>query len=235
MKKLLFVLSLCLTICLLGCSDEGGGGDGGDPCEGVTCSDAGTCVVEAGWAHCECDAGFHADGLDCEQETCVGVDCSGHGACFVDGDGYAHCECDEGYHEEDLDCVEDDLCEDPAGLREEALTEGTEIFDGVSLPTSTPIADINANPAAYEGALVQIEGLVLTCCSNAGCWVTIDHPDGGSMNLKVIDGTFDFREATERGNYMIGEGIFTVEGEHGPEVYMQDHGAMVGSRVCPIN
>ncbi len=42
-------------------------GDPADPCAKVTCSNHGTCAAVGGIASCECDAGFHSDGL-----TCVG-------------------------------------------------------------------------------------------------------------------------------------------------------------------
>ena len=43
-----------------------------DPCAGQTCSDHGTCAVNAGNASCVCDDGYHADGL-----TCIAADETG--------------------------------------------------------------------------------------------------------------------------------------------------------------
>jgi len=37
----------------------------GDPCEGVTCSGYGTCVVSGGSPACDCNEGYHAEGLSC--------------------------------------------------------------------------------------------------------------------------------------------------------------------------
>ena len=39
--------------------------DGMDPCAGVDCSGHGVCVVNNLVAHCKCDDGFHAQGLEC--------------------------------------------------------------------------------------------------------------------------------------------------------------------------
>ena len=86
--------------------------DTSDPCDGVACSGHGTCVDNDGTAECDCDTGYHPDGLDCvqDEDVCAGVTCSGHGTC-VDNDGTAECDCDTGYHPDGLDCVQDeDVC-----------------------------------------------------------------------------------------------------------------------------
>ena len=45
-----------------------------DPCDGVTCSGHGECVVTDGQASCDCEEGYHAVGLDCEEDqTTSGV------------------------------------------------------------------------------------------------------------------------------------------------------------------
>ncbi|PKN24741.1 MAG: hypothetical protein CVU65_10910 [Deltaproteobacteria bacterium HGW-Deltaproteobacteria-22] len=38
-------------------------------------------------------------------DLCAGIDCSGHGACVVDGQGLAACDCDPGYEADGLACV----------------------------------------------------------------------------------------------------------------------------------
>ena len=59
-------LGYLFTIALGGC---GGGGTSDDPCEGVTCSFHGSCIVEDGTAQCECAPGYAEEGLACVQET----------------------------------------------------------------------------------------------------------------------------------------------------------------------
>ena len=43
--------------------------DMGSPCEGLTCSGHGTCVVEDDGAACVCHGGYHAEGLDCVEDS----------------------------------------------------------------------------------------------------------------------------------------------------------------------
>jgi hypothetical protein len=85
-----------------------------DPCLDQDCSNHGACRVVSGGAACDCDAGYHVQGLACLEDAadaCLGVTCSGHGTCVKDG-GSAICDCDAGYHAEDLACVQDapDAC-----------------------------------------------------------------------------------------------------------------------------
>jgi len=81
-----------------------------NPCNGVTCSNHGVCKLDSlGNPKCECDSGYHSDGLNCisDNNPCDGVGCSAHGKCVVQRDG-AVCICDEGYSPGDasgLTCV----------------------------------------------------------------------------------------------------------------------------------
>ena len=124
------------------------------------------------------------------------------------------------------------VCDDPAALREKALTHGTQILNGVTLDASTPIASIVAAPADYEGQLVQIEGFVSEHCTSAGCWAKLSSPEGDNLVLKVDDGFIDFRDYLTVGNYAVGEGLSQEDGGHGHQIFIQDHGAMIGTDVC---
>jgi hypothetical protein len=65
-------------------------------------------VDNAGAPECQCDDGYHPQGLDCvaDADSCQGVTCSGHGTC-VDNAGTPECQCDAGYHAVGLDCQAD--------------------------------------------------------------------------------------------------------------------------------
>ncbi len=142
--------------------------------------------------------------------------------------------------EEDVPTVEEVAEEttsegcDAATLREEALTNGEQLFNGVTMDASTPIADIVTNLDDFDGQVVQIEGWVKAVCTSQGCWATLIDGKGNDLNLKVTDGVIDFRDYVTPGHYVVGEGVFNAVGEHGSQVFIQDHGAMVGTIECSL-
>lgn len=102
-------LAICIltALTLTACS----GGDttpilGGDLCEGVSCSERGSCFVRDSVPYCSCNAGYHPVGLAClandEGDPCVDVTCSENGVC-VDEEGLPVCQCSEGFAPDDSD------------------------------------------------------------------------------------------------------------------------------------
>ncbi|MBN2695134.1 S8 family serine peptidase [bacterium] len=78
------------------------------PCNGVTCSNHGSCSIQNNSAVCICDNGYTASGLTCVANTtdpCDGVTCSNHGSCSVQNNS-AVCICDTGYTASGLTCVQ---------------------------------------------------------------------------------------------------------------------------------
>ena len=73
------------------------------PCDGVSCSDRGTCEAFASSPYCQCSPGYHPLGLACvendAEEPCRGVTCAGHGTCAVLG--LPRCECEPGFELDD--------------------------------------------------------------------------------------------------------------------------------------
>lgn len=66
--------------------------------------------------------------------------------------------------------------------------------DGVSIAEPTPIADLLADPDAYLGKRVRVEGRVADVCPMKGCWMELaEGEDGGSVvRVKVEDGVIVF-------------------------------------------
>lgn len=126
-----------------------------------------------------------------------------------------------------------DTCH-PVNLAAEALATGTTILAGVTLEASTPIADILAAPETFAGKTVRIEGTIVEICSSQGCYVTLQDAAGNKLNLKVIDGEFDFRGKVETGQFAVGEGVFSAEGDHGAQLDIMQNGAKVSTTVCPV-
>ncbi len=123
-----------------------------------------------------------------------------------------------------------DVCQDPAGLREDVTTNGTVVLDGITMASSTPLADIVADPGSFDGQAMQIEGVIVEVCQTKGCYTILSDGDSHTVVLKVEDGAFDFRDVTDTGYYAVGEGTFSPTGEYGPQV--QISGAMVGTIQC---
>jgi hypothetical protein len=116
-----------------------------DPCEGVTCSGHGTCIVAGDSAVCDCEAGYHhVTGPDCEENgPCYEVNCSGHGTC-VDNQGTPECQCDAGYHPDGLRCLPDvDPC-----LGETCSGHGTCVLDDFGNPECQ--CDAGYHPVGLE-------------------------------------------------------------------------------------
>ncbi len=89
------------------------------------------------------------------------------------------------------------------------------------------VAAINADPAAFDGEVVQVEGTIVEICSNMGCWVELRDAEDNAVTVKVDDGVVDFREFVAEKQYMVAEGVFQTAGEHGAQVYIMEHGAVV--------
>jgi|GEM_PF-5588143 hypothetical protein len=123
---------------------------------------------------------------------------------------------------------------DPANLQKNALEKGKKILTGVTLTESTPIADILADPGVFDGKTRRIEGIIVEICQSQGCYLTLQDHKGNALNLKVIDGTLDFRLQTEVGFYAVGEGPFNQIGEHGAQLDIMNGGAMIGDIACGL-
>jgi len=114
-----------------------------------------------------------------------------------------------------------------AQQRLETLADGTQLLAGVTLAASTPIAEINADHDGFDGKVVQIEGVIVEICDSMGCWVELRDAEDNALRVKVDDGVVDFRELVSTSQYMVAEGVFQKVGEHGAQVFIMEHGAMV--------
>ena len=85
-----------------------------NPCEGVTCSGHGTCVIDPNTdlVSCNCDIenGYFPSGLNCINPCRGHENCEGYGECKPTSATDATCQCIEGYIPQGLKCVEHDLC-----------------------------------------------------------------------------------------------------------------------------
>lgn len=63
--------------------------------------------------------------------------------------------------------------------------------EGVSLETATPIVELMAEPASFEGQTVRVEGEVNAVCEHMGCWMLL-RDEGAEVRIKVEDGVIVF-------------------------------------------
>lgn len=74
-----------------------------------------------------------------------------------------------------------------------ALAKDKVYGDGVSEGAFTPISAIVAEPEAYAGKTVRIEGTAVGVCAHRGCWVTLaSDVEGETLRVKVEDGVIVF-------------------------------------------
>lgn len=78
---------------------------------------------------------------------------------------------------------------------------------GVTLAETTSVAKILADPDAWVGKTVRIEGKVLDVCPMAGCWMELEEGDGAArLRVKVDDGVIVF-PVTAKGRLAVAEGV----------------------------
>lgn len=87
---------------------------------------------------------------------------------------------------------------------------GAETFGAApTVKDATPIAQLLAKPADFQGKTVRVEGIVTGVCTMMGCWMGIapaDAPKGPSILIKVDDGVIVF-PASARGKRATAQGI----------------------------
>ena len=57
----------------------------------------------------------------------------------------------------------------------------------ITVSKATPVAKIAAEPAAFAGQQVRIEGTVKAVCQGRGCWVEVADKNGKSFMARSLD------------------------------------------------
>lgn len=73
----------------------------------------------------------------------------------------------------------------------------------------TPIAEILADPEAWVGKTVQIEGEVSGVCARQGCWMDLTSPSDATLRVKVDDGVIVFPQEAV-GRRAVAEGVVEI-------------------------
>ena len=82
---------------------------------------------------------------------------------------------------------------------------------------ATPIAQLLAKPADFQGKTVRVEGIVTGVCTMMGCWMALapaDAPKGPAILIKVDDGVIVF-PASARGKRATAQGVVERVGATG--------------------
>jgi len=87
--------------------------------------------------------------------------------------------------------------------------------EDISIQKLTAIKDILANPKAYEGKLVAIEGKIATECPS-GCWFYVEVTDG-NITIYVDIGKSGFAIPQKKGKKILVEGTVVIK-ESGPMI-----------------
>jgi hypothetical protein len=77
---------------------------------------------------------------------------------------------------------------------------------GVTLAEATSIGKILAEPDAWVGKHVRVEGEVTDVCPMKGCWMEISEPEGDRLRVKVDDGVMVFPVGS-KGKRAVAEGV----------------------------
>ncbi len=89
-------------------------------------------------------------------------------------------------------------------------TRGAETFGTApTLSEVTPIAQLLAKPADFQGKTVRVEGVVTAVCTMMGCWMALapdDAPKGQAVLIKVDDGVIVF-PISARGKRATAQGV----------------------------
>ena len=93
-----------------------------------------------------------------------------------------------------------------------AQEEGGTFGKDITLTEITKISDILADPDAFVGETVLIEGEVLDVCKMAGCWMELksDH-EGDKIKVKVKDGEIVFPVEAVGKNALVEGKVYLIE------------------------
>lgn len=100
----------------------------------------------------------------------------------------------------------DELSDEPSNRPPEGAVYGA----GVTGAEPVTITQLLADPDAYAGKTVQVEGMVTDVCPKRGCWFEMaGQKPGESMRFKVQDGVMVF-PLDAKGKHAVAEGVVST-------------------------
>ena len=101
----------------------------------------------------------------------------------------------------------------------DAIKVGAEM----TLTEATALADLVADPAAFVGKTIRIEGTVEGICRGSGCWMLLDDGQGNQFYAKSLDHSVGFptdcmgKKAVVEGPIIVDAAAAAHEHEEGEE------------------
>ena len=87
--------------------------------------------------------------------------------------------------------------------------DGKVYGSGVAAGDVVAVSELIANPAAYVGKTVRVEGLITEVCPKRGCWMNLaGDKEFQTVRIKVDDGVIVF-PLDAKGKHAVAEGVFT--------------------------
>ncbi|MBP9203637.1 MAG: DUF4920 domain-containing protein [Kofleriaceae bacterium] len=91
-----------------------------------------------------------------------------------------------------------------------AATDGTKYGAGLADGSVVAIDEVIANPQAFAGKKVRVEGMVTDVCPKRGCWFEMAGTGAGKkLRFKVQDGVMTF-PMEAKGKHAVAEGVVAV-------------------------
>ena len=87
------------------------------------------------------------------------------------------------------------------------VPEGKVYGEGVTIATPVDMKTLMADPDAYVGKKVRVDGVITAVCKKRGCWMQITNAEGEGLRVKVEDGVIVF-PYTSMGHKAAAEGVF---------------------------
>lgn len=107
---------------------------------------------------------------------------------------------------------------------------------GVSISEATPLKDILATPAKFEGKTVRVEGYVTAVCEEMGCWMALapsQAKDDQSLIIQVEHGAVIF-PMSAKGSRAAAQGLVQRVGSHESREAAEELAKQQGKSVADV-
>jgi hypothetical protein len=124
---------------------------------------------------------------------------------------FATVGCDRGPRSEAATPSSSSSSSPPSPSSSPAATPGKTFGAGITLADTTAIDKILAEPKAFDGKTVRVEGMIIDVCPKRGCWFEMaGEAPGHKLRFKVTDGEMVF-PLDSKGMHAVAQGTVAVK------------------------